>query len=141
MSEDLTLAGPSEPGPNVVDPSEAGLSGINYYTLYIIKFDFFCLDHTYDLFIIVSNQSISMVRRGQGPSKNLALKCWRCEHPGQHLQIEISAGYTGPIKGWCEPWQIELGIICHSYALVVLFDWHHVVPAQRKIFYTYLQVK
>ena len=36
LSEDPAPVGPSE-----ADPSEVGSSGINYYTLYIIKFDSF----------------------------------------------------------------------------------------------------
>ena len=46
MSEGPTLTGPSEPtmtelGPSEAGSSEAGPSGINYYTLYIMKFDSF----------------------------------------------------------------------------------------------------
>ena len=48
-SEGPALVGPSEPSvsevdPSEVGPSEAGPSGINHYTLYIIKFDsFICI--------------------------------------------------------------------------------------------------
>ena len=35
------LEGPALVGPNELGPSEVGLSGINYYTLYIIKIDSF----------------------------------------------------------------------------------------------------
>ena len=67
LSEGPALAGPNEPtttvpSPSEAGPSEAGPNGINHYALYVIKFYFFYLDHTNDLFIIVSSQSSSIVR-------------------------------------------------------------------------------
>ena len=73
LSEGPAPTDPSEVGLNEVGPSEVGSSGINYYTIYN-EIWFFYLDHTNDLFIIISDQSSSIVRWGRGLSKNLALE-------------------------------------------------------------------
>ena len=41
LSEGPALAGPDEVGLSEAGPSNVGSSGINYYTLYIIKFNSF----------------------------------------------------------------------------------------------------